>query len=144
MHDDALRGEAWQPQLYRNLNGPVYHFDFFDVAVDYGEGPLICATVPRQIKLRIYNTYKVQARINIHWYLPDNWWVTPGGDGTLFSFPANMGEPIELTFEFDTNTVANINRLVAELTVDSRPTLMLLPIIFLNGNYLLPHPPPKP
>jgi hypothetical protein len=86
--------------LHQNLKGPFYRFDFFDIALDYGDGPYIHPDRPTPITIRIYNTYKVQARLRAHWYIPEGWKITPAGDFQVFSFPAHLGEPNELTFQW--------------------------------------------
>ena len=124
-----------QMEGFYSLGGPVYHSDFFDVALDYGAGPLVRDGEPKIIKLQIRNTYKVQATINLHWYLPEGWQVAPTADGVVFSLPRNLGAPLDVEFTLQAERVPrNVNRMVLELTVDGRPTVMLVPIILLNGN----------
>jgi ADP-ribosylglycohydrolase len=124
-------------RLLDNLSGPLYHFDFFDVAVDYREGPLLCDGQSKQIRLRVYNTYKTQATINVRWYAPDEWEISPAREGAIFSLPAHMGDPVELTFSITAEYVAqNINRAAIELTIDGRPTVMLVPVVLHNGNLM--------
>jgi len=122
-------------RLLENMKGPLYTFDFFEIAIDYGEGPLLRDNIPTLIRLRIYNTYKVQATLNIHWYTPEGWQVSPSADGVVFSFPVHLGDPIELEYQVCAPHVTqSINRAVVEITSPGRPTVMLLPIVFQNGN----------
>lgn len=123
-------------RLYRNMGGPLYHFDFFDVGVDYVEGPLLCDGVPKTIKLRIYNTYKVQAKLDICWYTPEGWRVSPSREGSIFSFPSSLGAPLEVEYQVEVDSFAGTTaRAVIELTSPGRPTVMLVPVILQNGNY---------
>jgi hypothetical protein len=134
---ESLLPDGEIAKLLANLHGPLYRFDFFDVAVDYGAGPLLCDGVPQTVRLRIYNTYKVQTNLNLRWYAPDDWQITPAREGSVYSLPAHLGGPIELAFQIQTGQVArNINRAVVELTSDGRPTVMLVPIVLQNGNLL--------
>jgi ADP-ribosylglycohydrolase len=130
----ALLAGPLATSLYGNLGAPVFRFGFFDIAVDYGDGPMVCDNTPKMIRLRIKNTYKVQANLNIRWYAPANWRVVPAG-GMIISFPAPMGQAQELVFTVQTERVEQpMSRLVVELTSDGRPTVMLVPITLLNGN----------
>ncbi len=121
--------------LYENVGGPVYHFDFFDVGVDYGDAPLIRDQTPKSLRLRLYNTYKMQANLNLRWYTPEGWRVLPSSVGTVCCLQPHLREqPI-----VDVQVVAErvdrpMNRLVLEITIDGRPTVMLVPITLLNGN----------
>jgi hypothetical protein len=130
----ALLAGPLATSLYGNLGAPVFRFGFFDIAVDYGDGPMVCDNTPKMIRWRIKNTYKVQANLNIRWYAPANWRVVPAG-GMIISFPAPMGQAQELVFTVQTERVEQpMSRLVVELTSDGRPTVMLVPITLLNGN----------
>ena len=131
----SLLADAEIARLYENLHGPLYHFDFFDIGVDYGAGPLLRDHTPKTIRLRIYNTYKVQANLNVRWYAPQDWQVRPAAEGSVFSLPAHLGEPVELEYQIETEHVARtINRAVIEFTLDGRPTVMLVPVILHSGN----------
>lgn len=125
-------GEA----LYKNVSAPVYHFPFFDVAVDYGEGgALLRNQSPKTLRLRVYNRYKVQANLALHWYAPEHWQVTPSQDGFALSLPAHLGEPVEVEFQVQIEQVRGpLERAAVEITIAGRPTVMLVPIMFLNGN----------
>jgi ADP-ribosylglycohydrolase len=121
--------------LYRNPNGPIYRFPFFDVAVDYGASPTVADGTPKTVRLRIDNTYKVQATLNLRWYAPEGWRVSPAEEGKLFSLPTHLGVPLVVEFALQAEKVPSItNRFVVELTSDGRPTVMLVPIILLNGS----------
>ncbi len=142
MEPQALRSGSHVSDLYRNLGCPVYRFGAFTIAVDYGDAPTIRAQTPKTIRLRILNTYKVQANLNLRWLLPDGWQVLPGRSGTLFSAPARLGGNWqEIEFQLLAGSVeAHTNRAVVELTSDGRPTAMLVPITLLNGNLAAPPP----
>lgn len=122
--------------MYANRDATVFQFDFFDVAVDYGSaGALIQAGMPKTIELRIYNRYKIQANLGLHWYTPDGWDVTPGKDAYRMSLPEVLGAPVVLAFEISLPQItAPLLRAAVELTIAGRPTVMLVPIVLLNGN----------
>ena len=132
-----LLPDAQITRLLANLGGPLYKFDFFDVAVDYEGSPLIADGVPATVRLRIYNTYKIQATLNVRWYTPDGWQVSPAREGMVFSLPEHMGGPHELVFQVQAGHVdRNINRAAVELTVDGRPTVMLVPVVLHNASLM--------
>jgi ADP-ribosylglycohydrolase len=120
-------------RLLANLQGPCFRFGFFEIAIDYGSGPVIHPAEPNRVKLRIYNDYKIQARLKIHWYAPTGWQITPAGDLQVLSFPAHLGDPKEIEFQ----VIADPNggesqRAVVEIVIDSRPSAMLIPILLIN------------
>jgi len=121
--------------LRASMTAPVFHFDFFSVEVDYGDSPTIRDGEPKTVALTLRNTYKVQANVSLHWYLPAGWRVSPAGDGVVMSLPAHLGEAVALEFTLHAERVEKaMNRCVVELTVEGRPAVMLVPITLLNGN----------
>lgn len=122
--------------IYKNLKGPVYHFGFFDIMVDYGGDSSIKDNISKKICLTFENKYKIQEIINIHWYLPDYWKIKPSIDSRIFIKIESMGSNKEkIEFEiFIEKVIKNINRCVVELTFEGRQTVMLVPIVLLNGN----------
>ena len=120
----------------QNLGKPVYQFDFFEVAVDYGGDPTIRNGVPKTIALTIRNKYKVMENFNLHWYLPDGWVVEPSTDTKVFVSNTYIREPeTTVTFTLKADSVTCIsNRCTVELSVTGRPTVMLVPILLLNDN----------
>jgi ADP-ribosylglycohydrolase len=133
---NSLMAGGEMAELYANLNATVFHFDFFDVAVDYGEGGVVIRdNGPKTICLRIYNRYKIQANLSIHWYTPDTWIVLPSKDNYRMSFPSSLGEPIEIAYQITIPQVAApMARAVIEITASGRSLVMLVPVMFLNGN----------
>lgn len=74
MSIDALAAGSQPATLYEETRGPQYRFADFIVAVEYGaEGPVARSHAPKSLRVRIRNTYKVQANLALHWYLPDGW-----------------------------------------------------------------------
>ncbi|MCL5995734.1 MAG: ADP-ribosylglycohydrolase family protein [Chloroflexi bacterium] len=138
LHAVMLHGDQLCKTLYANMNGPVFRFLDFEVSVDYGaQGPVIRDNLPATVRLHIRNTYKIQANLGLHWYLPDGWKVSPSADGALLALPSHMGEPLEVTFTLEAPAIrAPMNRAVVELTIAGRPTVMLVPLTLLNGNLL--------
>jgi uncharacterized membrane protein len=128
----SLFAQPSTKSLLNNLQGPRFHFDFFDVVVEYQNGPLIQTETPISVKIKIANIYKVQARLKLHWYIPAGWQVSPSGDYQLFSLPASLGETEEIEFQIISNADESTQRAVLEIVIDSRPGVMLVPIILVR------------
>jgi ADP-ribosylglycohydrolase len=132
---EGLKANDQGASLYHHA-GPIYKFDFFEVAVDYCGSPLIRSGEPKTVRIAIRNTYGLQANLTLHWYLPDGWEVAPARDGSLMSLRGNLYKPAEVEFTFTAAKVDRpLNRAVLEITIEGRPTVMLVPIQLLNGNY---------
>ncbi len=138
---EGLKAGDYLP-AHGNFGGPVYHFDFFDVAVDYLGEPMIRDGQGKTIRVRILSTHMVQATLNLHWYLPAGWQVTPSADGSVFVWRPGLQAVPTIDFTFTAYRVTTgTNRAVLEITVDGRPTCMLVPLVLVNGNFV---PTPKP
>jgi ADP-ribosylglycohydrolase len=123
--------------LYASMNGPTFRFAFFDVAIDYGEDPFIRDDEPKMLQVTVHNAYKTQANLSLHWYLPQDWEVSPAADGYTMSLPAYFGPPSTLSLAVRADRVTRtMNRCVLEITIEGRPTAMLVPITLLNGNLI--------
>ena len=134
-----LRSNDGGAALFASIDGPKFTFDSFTVFVNYGEVPEIRNGQPKRVRLTILNTYKIQANLSVHWYLPPGFSIQPGADSYTLSFPAQFFEPLELEFDLlAENVSSSMNRCVVELTIPGRPTVMLVPITLLNGNARLP------
>jgi len=132
---DALKRGDHGAYLYGSLNGPRFDFDFFTVCLDYGEAPTVRNGEPKAIRVTIHNHYKVQANLSLHWYVPEGWQVAPSADGFALSFPPHLGAPLALEYVLTADRVTrSLSRAVLEITIEGRPTVMLVPIMLLNGN----------
>jgi len=133
--DDHLCAGDTAARIFRNPNGPIFRFPFFDVAVDYGPEPTVRAGVPRPLRLTLTNTYRTQANVNLRWYVPEGWSVLPAASGVAQVLPTHLGDPVTLAFTLQAERVdAPLSRMEVELTVHGRPTAMLVPITLLNGS----------
>jgi ADP-ribosylglycohydrolase len=122
--------------IYSFSNGPVYSFDFYNISIDYVEGPSIKDRTRKKLILTIENTYKISEIINVRWYTPDHCTVFPAKQTRVFvSHSWYEGAKKQLHFEIELEQVQqNINRFVVECTLEGRHTAMLVPIVLLNGN----------
>ncbi len=136
----SLAGFSTKPSAppdYANLNASVHRFPFYEVAVDYGPDPLVKDGVPREVKLRIRNLYKTQDNLRLHWYLPEGWQVSPSADAVLFAPTGwlEQGSTVEAAFQLSTARMqGDVTRFAVELTIPGRPTVMLVPVMLVNGN----------
>ena len=122
-------------EFYGNMNGTTHRFDFFTVEVGYGTSPLIRSGEPKELTVTIRNNYRAQANISAHWHLPAGWQVLPGADGVIQSLPTWLGGPTPVKFTLQAEKVDRaMNRAVLELTIEGRPTVMLVPVTLMNGN----------
>ena len=103
--------------------------------MDYGDAPLIRDQTPKSLRLRLYNTYKMQANLNLRWYTPEGWHVLPSSVGTVCCLQPHLREQPVVDVQVVAERVDRpMNRLVLEITIDGRPTVMLVPVTLLNGN----------
>jgi ADP-ribosylglycohydrolase len=122
-------------ELYSAVNGNAFRFDFFTVEVDYGNAPLIRNGEPKELGITIRNKDRAQANFTLHWYLPAGWQVREGTEGTAQSLPAWLGKPTVLKYTLVAEKVERtLNRAVLEMTIEGRPTVMLVPVTLMNGN----------
>ncbi len=127
--DDA--GES----VWRWKKGPRFDFEGFSFLWDYGEeGPLIRPNIPKKVRITIFNTSRIQANLSLRWYLPEGWQILPGRDCYALSFPGFLGEPETLEFDILASRLDySTHRGVLEVTLSGRPTVMLMPLVLLNG-----------
>ena len=132
---EALKARDGGAFLYRAMNGPRFDFPFFTVAVDYGDTPAIRPEEPKAVRLVIHSEYKVQANLSVHWYLPEGWTITPGADVFALSLPRMLcSQPVTLAFEVTCPVITrSVQRAAVEISIEGRPTVMMVPITFLNG-----------
>jgi len=116
--------------------GPRYEFDLLHVHVDYGASSVLMAPqCPKTVKLTFKNVSKIQHNLNLHWYLPEGWSVAPGPD-TCLMLPIDWmtNEPPALEFTITAEKMAAaMQRAVLEITIPGRPTVMHVPLLFLNA-----------
>jgi len=126
--------EDYRTGIYENLNGPTFSFDFFDIVVDYGDSPTVTNGTPKKICLKIKNNHVIQCSLNIRWYLPDSWTVSPDEKANMFVWQP-LGKYQNIEFELYCDKVPYIvNRFVIEVTVSNRHTTMLVPVVLVNKN----------
>jgi hypothetical protein len=136
LNDKYLFSELNGKSIYRNLNGPIFKFDSFDVMVDYLEGPYVKNNLPKKISFKIQNKYKISESLNIKWYTDEGWSISPANHGKVFVGSWTESQK-EIVFDLSKEKVDNaVTRFVLELTIDGKHTVMLVPVILLNGNLI--------
>lgn len=123
-------------ELIERMRMPAFDFDLFTVLVDYGDGPVVKSGTPKKITVKLVHTHSFQANLSFHWYLPEGWTIAPSADAYALSLPAGLGgKPLSLDFEFSAGKLTRpMNRAALEITLEGRPTIMLVPVTFLNGS----------
>ena len=132
------QGDNQGRSIWGGFNGPRFDFDFFSIRVDYDtDGPVIRDGKPTTVNVVIKNTYKTQGNLSLHWYLPEGWKASPSADGYVLSQPDLLAPEQTVPFTFTTDRVTRAtNRAVLEITVEGRPSAMLVPLTLINGNLI--------
>ncbi len=121
-------------EFTRRTRAVRYRYPFFTVDVDLEGGPAIRDGETKTVHLTIRNTYKVHAGLTLRWHTPPGWNVTPPLVAPLL-LPAIMAPECTLSFELHAGNVDRSTvRCLVEIAADSRPTVMAVPIVLLNGN----------
>jgi hypothetical protein len=132
---DGLKAGDVAESLYRHINGTVHRFDFFDVAVDYGGSATIRDGEPKQIVLTVTNKYRISATLDVHWYVPEGFVVSPSADSSMHVKQTVFEAPKTHEYTVCAERVpAGVTRMAVELTSNGRPLVMLVPIALINGN----------
>lgn len=130
-----LRSHGGGGSLYRSLCGPRYSFPFFELRLDYGDGPEIRDGEEKRLVLIIENRYKTQANLTIQWLSDETWLVAPSRCGAVLSFPPHIGDPARIEFRVTIEKIPAASIRASILVhIEGRPTAMAIPVVFLNGN----------
>ncbi|MFZ2657904.1 MAG: ADP-ribosylglycohydrolase family protein [Victivallales bacterium] len=125
-------------ELIDRMRMPAFDFDLFTVYVDYGDAPLIKPGIPKKVTVKVTHRNSFQANLSFHWYLPEGWAVTPSADAYALSIQAGLGgKQLSLDFELSAGKLnRSMNRAALEITIEGRPTVMLVPVTLLNGSVM--------
>jgi len=111
-----------------------YRFDFFTVDVLPEGGPGIRNGETKIVRLILRNTYKTHACLAVRWHLPMGWSAEPS-TAAVTVFPAVMSGPRVATFALRAAEITEpVARCVAEIAIQSRPTVMTVPVSLANTN----------
>jgi len=138
-----LRATDGGASIYSSMSGPRFRFDYCTVCLDYGPSPTIRPGEPKRVRVTIHSEIGLQTNLSLRWYLPEGWSVRPGPQGAILLMPPHFAPPPTLEFELVAERLdRTMNRAVIELTVEGRPTVMLVPVTLLSGVLLPPDEPP--
>ncbi|HHV98930.1 MAG TPA: ADP-ribosylglycohydrolase family protein [Clostridiaceae bacterium] len=132
---NAYNSYRFEDVLKQQPFGVKYTFPIFDVVVDYCEAPMVKEGVPKKFKLKIKNKLWMQQWLEIKWYLPEGWLISPSNNIglSLEQYHGNNGKT-EAEFEL---TPLGLNKpkydLVVAISSQGRHTKGLIPIVLING-----------
>jgi len=143
---DWAAREIWQRSPYSVVHDLIHT----RVKLDYGGDPEVQPGVPFRIKLGLQNLLEDRRTLELIWHLPEGWTVLPSNPGyvTLDS-PVTFGNLEEIiaanpgvwppVVEFEAQIVPGSlagpsTRGILEIVAPGRPTVGLIPLLFLNGN----------
>jgi hypothetical protein len=131
LSDHPLCASDRGASIHGNASSTVHRFAFFTIAVDYLGDATIEPQEPKQLTLRITNTYKTPERLHVRWYGPSDARIRPQGTSNvvLSKFERQTSLPVEILLEDPQAT----NRLAAEITVAGRSSVMLVPVVLLRA-----------
>lgn len=121
------------------IPGNSYLTDFIwaNCRTIYPEGPKV---KDGKVKIKFVINNKVNVlgnspyQLNLKWYLPDGWSVSGIEKSYVLQCSSRYTKPV-LTFEGEINVgenVESVNRLILEITAQSRPTAGLIPLIVIG------------
>ncbi len=124
----------FKEELFENFDYVVHKFDFFDIAVGYGDSPKIFHGEPRTVNIKVKNKYRMAANLNFRFFADEDIFITPETGSLYVNYPGTEGQNIsEIELEIIAQKMKpGVNRLVAEFSIDGRPGIMLVPIILMN------------
>lgn len=104
LYNHPLIVNAWESRSFDDIlkRSPFIvknEFHIFDTYLDYGEEPYIMEGQPKTFKVTIENKLYIQQWLDIKWYLPEGWEITPSSTvgASLEQFHCNIGRT-ELEF----------------------------------------------
>jgi len=131
---DALKPSREFRVLDEGLNGPVFRSDFFTLTLDYGDGATIRSGEPKPLRVSVKSNFLCQANVALRWYLPAGWQASPSEQGAFFIQPGTSRQ-ITVTLSAE-KIVQTANRAVLELTVAGVSSIMLIPVLLINGDLM--------
>ncbi len=106
-------------------------FDSFSVQVDYAGKAVVRPGEPKRLQIFIENRYRTPELLRVRWYGPDGCTILPAHTATVF-VPSTPPRSASLQVDVVLEKVESTNRLVAEISVNGRSTVMLVPVVLLQ------------
>jgi ADP-ribosylglycohydrolase len=132
--ESSLFAGKFREDLFENFDFVVHKFDFFDIAVGYGDSPKINLNEPKSVIIKVKNKYRMAANLNFRFFADEDVFIPPETGSLYVNYPGTEGQNIcEIELEIIAQKMKpGANRLVAEFTIDGRPGVMLVPIVLMN------------
>ena len=130
---DSLANVALGERLLRNPRGPIHESGLITCALDYRDGAYITPGGTTRIALRVGCKLKHELFLQMKWYLPKGFSITPTPTGMIHC-PGGGKEAGPYVFEIiSEGPVELINRFVIEFTSPGRHIVGLAPVVLLDG-----------
>ena len=131
--DGLLRPDC--APLYENWGRVVFTFDLLEAAVDYGGDPYIVEGEQKEITIYLKNRFFSQHNLDIRVFADDDVLVRPSEYGTAF-IGTLSGSQVSFKLAFETVYLHSTEaRAIVQITEKGRHTVMLIPIVLLNGAF---------
>ena len=130
----SLFAGEFRNTLFENFDSVVHKFDFFDIAVGYGDSPKISLNEPKSVIIKVTNKYRVAANVNFNIFATDEISVSPDCGSVYVNYPGTEGQNVtEIKLEIIAEKlIPGTNYLTAQFTLPGRPTIMHVPITLIN------------
>jgi hypothetical protein len=129
--DQTVARQIWARSPY------AVTFDFVHtrVILDYGSDPVIRAGEPLSLKVTLINQMPDCRHMQLSWHLPEGWQVLPSEQSTVTLWAYQATRKNEATFTLIPGEVSQASyRGILEVVAQGRPTVGLIPLVFLNGS----------
>jgi len=129
LSDQTVAKQIWDRSPY----AVTYDFIHTRVTVDYGREPDIVIGEPFTLKVVLENQMPDSRHIELRWLLPEGWNITSSASGhiALHHWPGRVEVAVEITPEI---IIEGTNRAILEILAPGRPTVGLIPLVFLEGS----------
>lgn len=127
--DQSVARTIWARSSY----AVVYDFVHSRVTLDYCGDPEIKAGEPLTLKVILENRMPDHRHVDLIWHLPDEWKVSPSRKSHAALLQSTTATTCEMSFEILADCVCEPRyRGILEIIAQGRPTVGLVPLLFLN------------
>ncbi len=131
---DLYAPESLRQDLIERVHVARYRFDFFAVDVQTQGAPAIRNGEVKSVRFILRNTYKTHACLSLRWHVPPGWRAEPA-NAAVTVLPPVMSGPRVVPFTLHAGEVVDpVVRCPVEIAIQSRPTVMIVPVILANAN----------
>ena len=127
LKDDAKAREIWGRSSY----AVIHDFVHTGVTVDYMQDPVVQSGIPFNLEVELKNQMPDHRHLDLIWHLPDGWTIAPGQRTRAAIL---QDQTRHLRFELTPGTLTEASyRCILEVVAPGRPTVGLIPLLFLNS-----------